>query len=316
MSYNETKEPSMAPVVVFVYNRIDHTTKILEKLNSLSEAKETDIFIFCDQAKKENVQDSVNEVREYVSRFKTEISRFKNTKLVLAEHNKGLAKSIIEGVSEVINKYGKVIVVEDDILVSNDFLKYMNAGLEYYASDKNIWSISGYTFPMRALTNYPHDVYASGRGCCWGWGSWANRWNTVDWEVKDYELFLASKKKRKEFSEWGYDLPLLLDACMNGNAQSWAIRWCFSAFCQGSITIYPCKSRVVNIGTDGSGTNYNKANNRFDTVLYEGNAECNFEHIDVDYRIKKEFAKKYFPFSMKVKTWIFKIYRLFRHRCG
>src|SRR5699024_3409085 len=109
-----------------------------------------------------------------------------------ASTNKGLANSVISGVTKVIDKFGKVIVIEDDLISSTDFLSYMNNALEFYEMNKSIWSISGYNIPIDIPSNYKHDVYLSYRGCSWGWATWKNRWNQTDWSVKDYDAFKSN----------------------------------------------------------------------------------------------------------------------------
>ena len=149
-----------APVVLFVYNRLDHTMNVIESLSKNIGAKETDLYVFSDAAKTEKGLDKVNEVREYIRKTDWR-GNFQKVTVVEAEQNKGLAKSIIGGVTGILQEYGRVIVVEDDLVLSPYFLQYMNGALEYYKDVENIWSISGYSFQMRRLTNYPHDVFAS-----------------------------------------------------------------------------------------------------------------------------------------------------------
>ena len=293
-----------APIVLFVYNRPNHTEKTLISLNGLKEASETELYIFSDAPKSKMALDDVEKVRNLIFQFKDELSNFKNTYIVVAESNKGLAKSIIEGVTDVINKYGRVIVVEDDLEVSRDFLQYMNGALDYYEQSEKIWSISGYTFPMKSLSDYPCDVYLSGRGCSWGWATWKDRWGTVDWNVSDYSSFKFNFEQRRKFSLWGKDLPYMLDAYMFGEIHSWAIRWCYAAFKQDKYTVYPKISRVVNHGTDGTGTNFESKDDKYDTQLFEGSEKCEYCIPVIDKRVRKEFANKYFTKLQHLKSFV------------
>ena len=301
---------SLAPIVLFVYNRPDHTEKTLNALNSCALASESKLFVYCDNYKKEKDKENVLKVRKYIDDFSAD-SEFEKVHVIKAEKNKGLAKSIIEGVSDIINKYGKVIVLEDDLEVSNDFLEYMNGALDYYENQENIWAISGYTFPMKALASYPHDVYLCGRGCSWGWATWKKEWETVDWQVSDYNDFKFNVVARGKFAKWGNDLPTMLDSYMYGKTQSWAIRWCYAAFKQDKFTVYPKFSRIKNNGTDGSGTNFSSSNNTYDTVLFTGNDACNFCVPPINADIRKEFANKYlsqyYKFRLSVKWALIKI---------
>ena len=148
-----------APVVLFVYNRLDHTMNVIESLSKNILADQTDLYVFSDAAKTENVQEKVNAVREYIRRTEWR-DNFQNVTIVEAKQNQGLAKSIISGVTEILEKYGKVIVVEDDLVLSPYFLNYMNGALDYYKDVDDVWSISGYSFPMKSLKKYPHDISA------------------------------------------------------------------------------------------------------------------------------------------------------------
>lgn len=282
-----------APVAVFTYKRLEHTQKVLSALNDSNLAMYTHLYIFCDNYKNDSDRDEVNKVREYIDSFSIN-NNFSKTVVIKSLSNNGLAKSIIDGVTDVITEWGKIIVVEDDMLVSKHFIEFMNNALDFYAANKEIWSISGYSFPMNALLNYNHDIYMSGRASCWGWASWIDRWITVDWSVLDYKLFANNKKNRKEFAKWGKDLPYMLDAQMITNHNSWAIRWSYSQFKQGKLTVYPKISYVKNIGNDGSGTHGSNLSDKYNTTLNnQQHYECRFELLNVDEQIRKEFSNKY-----------------------
>lgn len=301
----QMKIEQYAPLVVFVYNRPEHTKRLLESINNLKEAPHTKMYVFSDQAKDEKDKEKVDEVRRLLDAFASGESNFCKVEVRKAEKNKGLADSIIEGVTDIIAQYGRVIVLEDDLIVSTDFLRYMNQALDYYKFNSDVWAISGYTFPMKSLRNYNHDVYFSGRGCSWGWGTWIDRWITVDWQVSDYATFKHNWKSRQKFAKWGVDLPEMLDAYMEGEIHSWAIRWCYAAFKQEKVTVYPVKSRVSNCGTDGTGTNYTTSVSKYDTTLNESTADCVFEKCVVNRKIQREFAYKFadkgerFKFSLR-----------------
>ncbi len=292
-----------APTVLFVYNRLEHTKKLIESIDRLPEACYTDLYIFSDASKNDMAVDDVNSVRHYIDDYASK-SNFKNVEIYKSPINKGLANSIISGVSMIIERYGKVIVLEDDLVVSPDFFQFMNTALDYYENEKTIWAISGYTFPLNAFENYYHDVYVSGRGCSWGWATWKDRWVTVDWDVKDYPHFKFNQKKRHEFASWGKDLPCMLDACMFHEINSWAIRWCYAAFVQNKLTIYPVESRIINNGTDGSGTNFESVEKRYDTYLTENAKPCNFENVKENKDIRREFSSKYITGSEKYKLYL------------
>ena len=295
----------IAPVVLFVYNRPKHTYKTLENLSKAVWAKETHLFIYSDAPRDKEESGNVNKVREIIKEYEKENSKFLSVDVCYAEKNKGLATSIIHGVTEIIEKYDKVIVLEDDLIVSKDFLVYMNNALEFYEDDAKIWSISGYSFPMRALKKYEHDIYYAGRGSSWGWATWKDRWSTVDWDVSDYESIKFNIRNRIDWGKWGQDMPFMLDANIYGLNHSWAIRWCYTQWKQKKYTVYPKISRVVNGGTDGSGTNYKKNINKYNTVLNDqNNIGCNFEYLNENQRIRREFRKRYMN-PISVIKWHF-----------
>ena len=280
-----------APVVLFVYNRLDHTKNVIESLKNNFMASETDLYVFSDAAKTEKAQESVRLVREHIRRTDWH-DNFRKVTVVEAEQNKGLAKSIIGGVTEIIKEYGKVIVVEDDLVLSPYFLQYMNGALDYYENADDIWSISGYSFPMKSLKKYPHDVFYSYRGTSWGWATWADRWEKTDWDVKDFPKLMEDKEWQKRFNRGGNDLTQMLKAQMEGRINSWAIRWVFAQSNLETYTVYPKYSYILNDGCDGSGTHVGNTA-EYDTDIKYGVPECQFERLKIDRKISKEFWYKY-----------------------
>lgn len=281
----------LAPIVLFVYNRLEHTQGVIETLLKNTLAKESEFYIFSDAAKTENGVEKVNEVRKFI-RDDSWHTGFKKVSIIEAEKNKGLAKSIIGGVSEIIQKYGKVIVLEDDLKLSPYFLEYMNDALEYYREDEKIWSISGYSFPMKSLKKYSHDIFYSYRGCSWGWATWSDRWETVDWQVKEYEQFINDSKWIEHFNRGGVDLTNMLKMQMDGKIDSWAIRWCFSQSNQDMYTVYPRISYLENAGCDGSGI-HSSVYDEYYTDMSQCVPKCKFETLKIEKKIAKEFQMKY-----------------------
>lgn len=298
----------LAPVVLFVYNRLDHTTRVIETLAKNLLAKETEIFIFSDAAKSEAGLEKVNAVRNFINCTDWHDS-FRKVTIVQAEKNKGLAKSVIGGVSDIIERYNKVIVIEDDLILSPYFLEYMNGALDYYKDDKNIWSVSGYSFPMKSLKNYDHDVFYSYRGSSWGWATWADRWAKVDWEVKDYQELIESKERIKLFNRGGSDLVGMLRLQMEGKIDSWAIRWVYAQSKLDMYTVYPKHSYLVNGGCDGSGT-HSGNNDNYSTDIQESTENCRFEKLTIDKAVAREFWYKYSDtLDKKIKRNLKKIFK-------
>jgi hypothetical protein len=288
---------NLAPIILFTYRRIPKDT--IESLLQNNLAIQSELFIYSDGFRSEAEKKDVLEVRKYL---KT-INGFKGVKILEALQNKGLANSVIDGVSEIINKYGKVIVLEDDLIVSNDFLEYMNDALEYYKDDKKIWSISGYGPNLPCLEDYDKDLYLSPRASSWGWASWKDRWESIDWNVKDFENLKHDKKMRKQFELGGDDMYKMLALQMLGKIDSWAIRWCFSQFMQAKYTIYPTKSKIINNGfNDLKGTHNSGNSAKWDTKV--NNDKITFRTIEVDHTIL-ECWKKYHNLSIFTKVGYF-----------
>lgn len=249
---------NLAPILLFTYRRVP--TKTIESLLKNSLAKESNLFIFSDGSKNEKDKNDVLTVRNYIKTIKG----FKSLKIVESPKNKGLANSIINGVTNIIEQYNKVIVLEDDLIISNDFLSFMNEGLNFYENDKSIWSMAGYSPRLPCLTNYNFDVYLSPRASSWGWATWKDRWDSIDWEAKDFKKLKQDKKKQKQFNIGGNDMYKMLELQMLGKIDSWAIRWCFSQFLQDRYTVFPKKSKIVNDGfTDNKGTHNTGANEKW-----------------------------------------------------
>lgn len=248
-----------APIILFVYRREEHARQVLDALANNTLAKKSDLFIFSDAAKNTKAAEDVMRTRKMI-RDEMWKNYFRSVTIIERTENFGLARSIITGVTEIIRKYGRVIVIEDDSISRCDFLEFMNACLDYYRDDRKIWSIGGYSFLQKAdfPADYSQDVYCVQRTCSYAWATWADRWEMVDWEVKNYRSFKNNWRSRKRFNQTGNNHSVMLDSQMNGRIDSWAIRFCFSMFEHDMVTVYPVQTRIRNIGEDGSGVHFNK----------------------------------------------------------
>lgn len=282
---------SYAPLVIFGYNRADKLEKCIQALMDCEGISHTEIFLYIDGPKDRMDENAVNEVREYTNKIK-EQSWFSNIVINYQKKNRGLAESVIAGITEVINLYGRVIVLEDDIIVSPDFLLFMNGALDAFEKDKKVWSISTDTLSNHVIKKCTEDILWTYRGECWGWASWADRWNKVDWKVSDYAEFVRSRKCQREFNRGGRDMTRLLQMQQNGEINSWAIRWCYQQYKEDMITVFPKHPKSYNIGLDGSGTNCGGET----IVLPETQIEktWNFQYSMKSRTLLKEFQKKYF----------------------
>ena len=278
---------SLAPIVLFTFNRLDHTKKTIDALKKNILAKESELFIFSDGARNSEEYIKVKSIRRYLK----SIDGFKKIKIIESEKNRGLAKSVISGVTDIINKYGKVIVLEDDLVTSKYFLKYMNEALTIFKEREDIWSISGYGPNINIPTDYKEDIYMTKRGSSWGWATWKDRWELVDWEVSDYNSFKKDRNMIREFNSSGKDLAPMLDDQISGRIDSWAIRWVYSQFRNDKYTVYPVKSLVRNIGNDLSGT-HTTTTTHFNVKLGEKEINLN-KNIKYNKGINKYFKEFY-----------------------
>lgn len=240
------------PIALFVYNRPRHTQQTLEALQKNELSSESELFIYSDAPKNDAAKASVVEVRDLIKN----VTGFRKVTVIERDKNWGLAASIIDGVTTLINQYGKIIVLEDDLLTSPCFLKYMNDALEFYKDEENIYSITGFSFSsefMQFPNEYTADVYLNIRPMSWSWATWKREWNGIDWEIQDFDEFLSTRKKVRQFNQGGTDLTNMLKMQMSGQLDSWYIRWSYNAFNKGKLTVYPRISLVNNIGHDNTG---------------------------------------------------------------
>ncbi len=261
MKFN-TVNINLAPVVVFAYKRVDTLSLTIEALAANSLAKNSDLIVFSDGPKGDSDSNGVKEVRNYLNG----IEGFNSVQVIAAETNRGLANSIINGVKTVLESKERIIVVEDDVITSPNFLSFMNAALDYYHKRERIFSISGWSMPIK--TKQTDDVYFTKRSNSACWGTWKDRWQEIDWEIKDYSSFQANTSLQKKFNLMGSDMSGMLHRQMTGKIDSWAIRWCYHQFKYDLFSVYPILSKSVNIGFDSVDASHTKEKySRFKTQL-------------------------------------------------
>lgn len=296
---------SYAPIIIFVYNRADHFIQVYNALAACKEAKESYLFIFSDGAKNEAGKEKVNEVRTAVAAIK-DAGDFRSVTVTESPVNKGLASSVIAGVTEVINKYGKVIVVEDDCKVSPFFLNYMNNALDFYKNNKKIGSIAGYTPMIDLPDDYNKDIFAAYRSCSWTWATWKDRWEGVDWELKNIKDFYNSPKLIRRLNSNGSDRFMRLYRQTKGNGSSWSVRFGAHLVKNNLLTVYPKYSYNSNIGCDESGV-HSKAedNEKMRVNLSKAIENPVLTDVDADSRIQKIMKKHYsYGFISEMKKFI------------
>ena len=238
-----------APIVLFVYNRPWHTQQTVEALLKNQEIEKSDLIVYSDAAKTEEQESSVQAVRDYVDT----ISGFKSLKVIKQESNKGLADSIISGVTEVVNEYGRIIVLEDDIVTSPYFLRYMNEALEFYKDEEKVMHISGYIYPIKSKKT--NETFFIKPTSCWGWATWKESWSLFEKKPQKQEAkFSEIQIKDFDLNNTGlYWSQLKLN--ISGDLNTWAIFWYISVYINKGLSLHPVSSLTLNIGHDGSGEN-------------------------------------------------------------
>ncbi len=297
---------SKAPVAIFVYKRKDYAEKCLTSLAENIGAKETDVIVFSDGYKGDSDKEKVLKVREYIHSF-DDSDNFKSYKVIEQEKNIGLASSITGGVTKIIEEYGKIIVVEDDLVLSKDFLEFMNDALDFYEKDRRYGEISAYTMPLKILDKYEKDIYAVSKGDCWGWGTWKDRWEEVDWELNDFDKYLKDKKRRYGFSHLEKGLETQLIKQHKGELDAWAARWLFYLYNNNMLTIYPRVCRSINIGFGADASNTGESiKNLFENTLNQNYEKCKFEFLEENKEIAKAIYKVQDPYIIAIVKKIFK----------
>ncbi|WP_133013310.1 sugar transferase [Marinomonas flavescens] len=237
----------LAPIVLFVYNRLAHTKKTVQALQSNYLASESDLFIYSDAPKDDSALNSVNQVRKLISN----ITGFKSVTVFEQKKNIGLADSIISGVTEIVNNYGKVIVLEDDLVTSPSFLNFMNDALSFYENEKKVWHISGWNYPIDSTDLGGAFLWRTMN--CWGWATWADRWShfekDTDQLIKSFSTEDIIKFNLDGYENfWGQVL-----SNKEGKINTWAIYWYATIFLNNGLCLNPSQTYVDNIGHDGSG---------------------------------------------------------------
>lgn len=245
-------ERIIAPVILFTYNRPEHTKRTIRALAGNELAEQTELYVFSDAAKRDVDIEKVNEIREFVEH---ETEGFLKVTLIARAENYGLARNVIEGVTEIVNRFGRVIVLEDDLVTNPYFLRFMNDGLEHYEKEKRVTGVTGFSHFGDDVT-LPYEAYFHTlTGTSWSWATWADRWQYFDASCSDWTDMVSDAKLRKRFN---YDntynfYKIMKNQQTDVKTNSWAIRWYWTNFKRDGYILSPTKSLVSNEGWDGSG---------------------------------------------------------------
>ena len=245
----KTAPPQLAPIALFVHRRPEHTRRALSSLRDCPEARDSDLVVFADAARKPEHEAGVRAVRGMLGN----IEGFRSVEIVARDQNLGLARSIADGVTRLCRDHGRVIVVEDDLVVAPQFLAFLNRGLDDYADAENVFQVSGYMYPGDYAG--AADALFLPMVSCWGWATWARAWQHYDSTLKGFERIAADPVVKDRFNLHGaYDYFARAEQQRQGAIDSWGICWHLSAFLRDGLTLYPRRTLVRNDGFDASGT--------------------------------------------------------------
>jgi hypothetical protein len=295
----------LSPIALFVFNRPWHTEQTLEALSRNELADQSVLYIFCDGYKKNETTEGIEKiksVREICRRKKWA----KEVIILEKEVNKGLAASIISGVTEILEKHGKVIVLEDDLKTSAGFLRYMNDALDFYDSEEKVMHISGYWFPVKKSAERLPETFFYRAASCWGWATWKRAWQNLETDANDLKEKIAQMPQGiKRFNvENSYPHLMQLNQNIKGEINTWAIKWYASVFLHDGLCLHPNVSLVQNTGFDNSGF-HSKTTSIFDWPALSSDIRINsipLQENTTAIKLLQQFHKKvYESFFSKVK---------------
>lgn len=279
-----------APILLFTYKRLDTLQRCVASLLKCPESSQSDLILVSDCAAKENDIEKVASVRQFLRT----IEGFKSIEIIERPQNLGVDYNIIEGIKMMTARFPQFIVVEDDLEVQDDFLRFLNSSLDFYAKNPKVLSVTGFSFVDKIPNTYLYDAYFAKRTCPWGWGTWSHKMIGVDWEITDKADFLRSRKIQNDFNEWGSDRSSMLINTLEGKVRAWDIRLDYHQFKEDSCTLYPVVSFVDNIGFGTDDASNTFGYNRFKTKLSVGQID-EFQlpnAVIYDKTISKKFISK------------------------
>jgi hypothetical protein len=252
---------NLAPIALFVYNRPKHTYRTLKALESADLSIYSDLYIFCDGPKKADDLVNINLINDVVEICKKKYS-FRSVNLIQNEINKGLSKNIISGINFVLQKHDRIIVLEDDILVSIGFLKFMNDSLNLYEYESKVGCIHGWNYPLNTKNIQDETFFLYGADC-WGWATWRRAWDKFELDGSRLLEEIIKANSEYDFNRRNtIDYIQMLKNQISGNNDSWAIKWHASLFIENMYCLHPVKSMVINIGLDSTGSNFGSSSIR------------------------------------------------------
>ena len=255
---------NLAPIGVSTYSRINHLKQTIEALQKNTLAKESELYIFSDAPQPGN-EEIVAMVRQYIHT----IDGFKKVYIIERKSNGRVANNR-GGIKQLLDEYGKMIFLEEDIVTAHGFLQFMNDSLEYYKYNEKILTISGYSPPLEIPKDYKHDVFVMKRFSAWGAGFWKEKYKLIQLEIdiNEYKDNIKNKEFYKKLIEGGNDIPGMLEKVVNEGIDALDVKIMYQQVLNEWLTLYPRKSLVQNIGHDGSGVHC-VVSDKFDVELWK-----------------------------------------------
>ena len=277
---------NLAPIGVSTYVRLQHLQKIIAALQENTLAQQSELYVFSD-APKAGDELRVAEVRNYLR----SVDGFRKVHIIERERNSRIENNR-GGMRMLLDRFGKMIFLEEDIVTMPGFLTYMNQALDKYEGDDRIFSVVGYCPPIRIPADYRHDVFFLRRFSAWGFGIWKNRYDSNKYITPEiYEKFAANKKRVSEFvREGGKDMMIMLKAEAYGQIDAWDVKAMYTQFLNNQYTIYPTQSLTQNIGHDGTGVHCGNTD-MFNVALSDKSTFLLPDDVVIDKRIVKANRK-------------------------
>lgn len=296
---------TLAPIAIFAFNRPDSLERLLHSLKRNPEFNQSQTFIFIDGARNTYEQSLVSDVERIAKGLQTS----GGVEVIRRSLNLGLASSILTGIDQIFERYETVIVLEDDLVISENFLKFCNQGLIKYSSNSGVASIQGFT---HGISLHKQDTFFMLGADCWGWATWKNRWQELERDGAKLLANLRESRRESEFDLKGaYPYTRMLERQALGLVDSWAIRWHASMFLKNKVSLYPSRSLVENYGQDGSGTHYGSRNfvpRKLSSFIPRLECIPVAENVIVNRKIRKVLREKYGTYSpfhpMKYVTYL------------
>ncbi len=285
----------LAPIVLFVYNRPWHTEQTLRALQQNDLANESALCIYADGPKQNASNEELRKIEEVRKLIRKELW-CREVQIIESGINKGLADSVIDGVTEIVNRYGKIIVLEDDLVTAKGFLKYMNTALEKFENADQVMQVSGYIFPLQIKAR--SDSFFLPMATSWGWATWKRAWAFFDPMAKGYEKLKSDSILASQFDlndAYSYS-SMLISQMEEKKISSWAIRWWWGIFNKNGLTLFPDASLVKNIGFGSEGTHTRGAD---PFLLTAFNSNYFISNFPTQLKINKEIFKRITSYLMK-----------------